>query len=123
MRKLSDYVIKEDFSSNPLVDFSNKAEDAYSMPTAQLHRAITVAIESECDAVRVYTDLLEMAKVSEPWIAKPAMAVINDILKEERKHLAQLYELLKVADNVGKKDYLTGEQEGTNQITLEPENE
>lgn len=123
MRKLSDYVIKEDFSSNPLVNFSNKAEDAYNMPTAQLHRAITVAIESECDAVRVYTDLLEMAKASEQWIAKPAMTVINDILKEERKHLAQLYELLKVADNAGKEDYLNGEQEGTNQITPELKND
>lgn len=119
MRKLSDYVIKEDFSSNPLVDFASKEQGAYTQPTAQLHRAITVAIESECDAVRVYTDLLEMAKNSEPWIAESATKVINDILSEERKHLSQLYELLKVADNTGKEDYLNGEQEGTNQITPE----
>lgn len=122
MKKLSEYVLKEDLSTNPLHSVK-KIESAYNQPTTELVRSITVAIESESDAIRVYQDMLELARHSEQWLEKPATEVIADILNEERKHIAQLYKLLKWADVPGQEHYLAGEEEGEKQINLEPDND
>lgn len=105
----------EDYSNNPL-QTTNVTE--YTDDINKIIHAITVAIESEFDATRVYDNIMTLVKgfATTNAIANMVGLVIRDIHNEENKHIGQLLELLSKLSPELAEFYEKGRQEGNSQI-------
>ena len=106
--------LKEDYSYNPLQQQAAHPAEDHQQTLAQ---AITVALESEYDATRVYDNILALASASpDATLQNLVRSVVSDIRKEEQTHIGQLTELLKVIDASGAINYIKGENEAKEQM-------
>lgn len=106
--------LKEDYSYNPLQHQAAHPADDHQKVLSQ---AITVALESEYDATRVYDNILALASSSpDATLHNLVRSVVDDIRKEEQTHIGQLTELLKVIDASDAVNYIKGENEAKEQM-------
>lgn len=78
--------LTEETAGNPL----DYAVDTDTNVTTKAEEAILVAVSSETDAMNQYTQILDLVERSEDWLKSLVTDEIQDILNEEKKHLAQL---------------------------------
>ena len=78
--------LMEETAGNPL----DYAVATNTNATTKAEEAIMVAIASETDATNQYMQILDLVERSEDWFKSLVTDEIQDILDEEKKHLAQL---------------------------------
>jgi len=78
--------LTEETAGNPL-DYAVATDTDV---TTKAEEAIMVAIASETDAMNQYMQILDLVERSEDWLKSLVTDEIQDILDEEKKHLAQL---------------------------------
>lgn len=78
--------LKENASANPLDHQIQNENDV----TKVAQEAILAAIASETDAINQYMQISNLVFKSEDWLKNSVDSQLEDILNEEKKHLAQL---------------------------------
>lgn len=58
--------------------------------TSKAQEGLLTAIAAETDAINQYSQVKTMVDMSEPWLKAAVGETLDDIIHEERKHLAQL---------------------------------
>lgn len=74
---------------NPLTNIVEDDKDT----TKLVQQAILSAIASETDAINEYNQIIDGLKSSEEWLVKAVKPTLEDVVKEEEKHLGQLTKL------------------------------
>ena len=103
--------LTESMASNPLDAVQTVSNDI----TKKAQEGILTAAAAETDAINQYEQILDLVSSSEPWLGEKATPVLTDIVAEEKKHLAQLTELVSTLPafvtefEEGEKETQTGE--------------
>lgn len=95
---------RENFAANPLA-IGDKVLKSDGVRAVK--QAIREAIASETDAANLYEQIIQMCIKCD---VKAPIKVLEDIQREEEKHLGQLYEALKEIDD--NDNIQKGEEEG-----------
>jgi rubrerythrin len=80
-------------------------------------------VEGEADAINQYDQAIALVEASEDWLQNAALGTLKDIRREEKKHIAQLYTVIKKLPanekdfEAGEKEALTGKEEQKESIT------
>lgn len=98
--------LTEGMAANPLDHQVSNDQDV----TKLAQEGILTAIAAETDAINQYTQILDLVFQSESWLKEKATPVLEDIIAEEKKHLAQLTELVSTLPAF-EKEMEEGEQE------------
>lgn len=107
-------MIKEDYSYNVL--HSKEAQPGQDIQQA-LSQAVSIALEGEHDATRIYDNIIALAgSSSDATLQNIVRKVVYDIRAEEQLHIGQLYELLKIINAAAATNIIQGEQETQEQV-------
>lgn len=78
--------LTETMAANPLEVAVTEDHDI----TSKAQEGLLTAIAAETDAINQYSQIKTMVDMSEPWLKAAVGETLDDIIHEERKHLAQL---------------------------------
>lgn len=123
MRFIPKQKLCEGMAANPLDHNINTDNDI----TTLAQEGILTAVAAETDAINQYTQILDMVSKSEMWLKELAYDQIQDIINEEKKHLAQLSNIVAhlpaVSEqwNKGWKEAETGEDVGDSEEETQEE--
>lgn len=78
--------LTEAMAANPLEVAVTEDHDI----TSKAQEGLLTAIAAETDAINQYSQIKTMVDMSEPWLKAAVGETLDDIIHEERKHLAQL---------------------------------